>query len=376
MTRDVWMQLLDELEDQVPLFVETFTGALVSRALYDAEQVPDADISRAASETMHILIARLRGNDTGLSTFAAALGQRRARQGVPLERLVEAIRLDLRIIWQMLLDLAEPDRVPALVQHVGELMTVIDEYIDDVQHAFLAELAILQRDSRLATEQHLSKLFNAASLSPALLHEIAQGIGIDPSSDLEVILFTPQTPRQEPQREVQRWLSTRKVFGYVYRGWLLLFRELSPTLSTWPKEFASTPSIYVHRVTGLQAVAAATRSAVELQGTTPEISRLTDIEALWATGAEDYLNSLVPDYFRAILGGIEHLPEDERNRVTETVRSFLDTGSIKVTSAAMNCHRNTVVNRLRLFQELTGLDLTIPTQSALAVVLLARPHSH
>ncbi len=55
-----------------------------------------------------------------------------------------------------------------------------------------------------------------------------------------------------------------------------------------------------------------------------------------------------------------------------TVRAFLDSGSIKVTSAVMECHRNTVVNRLRTFQELTGLDMTVPTQAALAVVLLSR----
>ncbi len=301
MTDEVWMHLLDELEDQIPIFVQTFTEELKSRALYDAELVPEEDILRAAGETMRMLIIRLRNNDSPLSSFAKALGQRRARQGVPLERLVEAIRLDLRIIWQMLLQLASPDRVPVLVQHVERLMTVVDEYIGDVQQAFLAEVAILQRDSRLATEQHLSKLFNAANLSPALLTEIALGIGIDPTNEFEVILFKPQDTREEPQREVQHWLAKRETVGYVYRGWLLLFRELTTKLSTWPKEFARTPSLYVHRVSGLAAVASAARTAVELQASTTDIQRLTDLEALWTRGTEEYLDSLVPGYFRAIL---------------------------------------------------------------------------
>lgn len=369
------MQLLEELEAQIPVFTKTFTEEMSSRALYDSDQVPEADIARAAGETMHMLIGRLRGDDTVLPAFAKALGQRRARQGVPLERLVEAIRLDLRIIWQMLLQLAEPDRVPALVQHVEHLITVLDEYINDVQQEFLAELAILQRDSRLATEQHLSKLFNASSLSPALLQEIAQGIGVEPDRELEVILVAPQSQRDAPQRDVQRWLSARNVFGYVYRGWLLLFRELGSNLSTWPKEFASVPSVYVHRVQGLASVAWAARAAIELQASVLEIDKLTDLEDLWTQGAEEYLHTLVPGYFRSILDGIDELPEVERERVTQTVREFLSSGSIKATSTAMNCHRNTVVNRLRVFQDLTSLDVTIPNQSALAVVLLAKSHS-
>lgn len=371
MTRDVWMQLLDELEAQIPMFVQTFTAELRERALYEVGLVPEEDLIRAAGEAMHMLISRLRGDDTALTAFANELGQRRARQGVPLERLLEAIRLDLRIIWQMLLQLASPDRVPVLVQHVERLMTVLDEYIDDVQHAFLAEVAILQRDSRLATEQHLSKLFNATTLSPALLGEVAKGIGIDSASEFEVILFKPQDSRDEPQREVQHWLTMREVFAYVYRGWLLLFRELGPKLSSWPREFAGTPSLYVHRVEGLGAVAAAARAAVELQTVAPDIARLTDIEELWSLGAEEYLDSLVPGYFRSVLADVEGLAPEERERLIGTVGAFLTTGSIKVAAARMGCHRNTVVNRLRQFQELTGLDLTVPTQAALAVVLLA-----
>ena len=372
MSRDIWMELLDELQEQVPLFVQTFTAELRSRALYNAEQVSPADLDRAAHETMHMLIARLRGAETGLSSFATALGQQRARQGVPLERLVEAIRLDLRIIWQMLLDLAQPDRVPELVQHVEQLMTVLDEYIDDVQQAFLAEVAILQRDSRLATEQHLSKLFNASHLSPGLMNEIAKGIGIDPASEFEVILFAPKDSSAQQQREVQLWLAKREVFAYVYRGWLLLFRARERKLSSWPREFASAASVYVHRVDGLHTVPAAARAAVEMQTVAPELTRLTDIEELWTLGAEDYLNSLVPGYFRSILEETEQLPQEERERVLLTVRAFLASGSIKLTSEEIQCHRNTVVNRLRLFQDLTGLDVTVPNQAALAVVLLAR----
>lgn len=372
MTDDVWLQLLDELDDQVPVFVHTFLEELNSRALYDTKLVSSEEIAVTADETMRMLIAHLRGSDTALFAFATGLGRRRARQGVPLERLIEAIRLDLRIIWQMLLRLAHPDRIAVLVQYVERLMAVLDEYIDDVQQAFLAEIAILQRDSRIATEQHLSKLFNATTLSPTLLHEVASGIGVDAEAEFEVVLFTPQHSRDAPQRKVALWLEKHETFSYGYRGWLLLFRERGASLSTWPREFAAISSFYVHRVSGLSAVASAARAAIELQAVAAEILQFTDIEELWTRGAEGYLNSLVPDYFRSILEAIETLPQEERDRVTHTVRAYLDSGSIKETAVKMNCHRNTVVNRLRVFQDLTGLDVTVPTKAALAVVLLSR----
>ena len=372
MTNETWLQLLDEFEEQIPLFVQTFTDELASRALYDVELVPESDIVRTAHETMHMLLARLRGNDTALTAFAVALGTRRARQGIPLKRLVEAIRLDLRIIWQMLLRLAGPERVPVLVQHVELIMTLLDAYIDDVQQAFLTEASILQRDSLLATDQHLSRLFNATSLTPTLLKEVAHGIGIDAAAEIEVVLFTPQESREGSGREVQHWLAQPHVYGYAYRGWRLLFRELGTQPSTWPKDFAHAPSIYVDRVSGLAAVAAAARAAIELQASAPEITGLTDVESLWAYAAEAHLEALIPGYFRALLLGVEQLAGEERERVTETVREYLETGSIKETSMIVDCHRNTVVNRLRLFHELTGLDVSIPQQAALAVILLAR----
>ncbi|QNN62387.1 helix-turn-helix domain-containing protein [Leucobacter denitrificans] len=47
---------------------------------------------------------------------------------------------------------------------------------------------------------------------------------------------------------------------------------------------------------------------------------------------------------------------------------FLNTGSIAKTSSELFAHRNTVLNRLRRFGELTGIDLRVPAESARVVV--------
>jgi DNA-binding PucR family transcriptional regulator len=53
------------------------------------------------------------------------------------------------------------------------------------------------------------------------------------------------------------------------------------------------------------------------------------------------------------------------------VRNFLHTGNITTTAQELFCHRNTILNRLNRFQELTGIDLAVPAQAARLVVAWA-----
>lgn len=370
MSDAAWSEQLDRLQENTPGFVERFIAELRRRALYDHSAVSEEDLIDTAEQTMRMLIERLRTGEISRSDFAESLGRRRARQGVPMERLIDAIRLDLRIIWQLLLEQAAPGGIEVLVAHVELLMTVVDGFVADVQQAFLSELAILQRDSRVATEQHLSKLFNARSLSDELLEEIATGIKVKPNSSFELILM-PDALREHRRREVEPWLARRDVFGYMFRGWLLLFRPRGAARSSWPKDFATLPAIYVHSVDGLHLVPTAARAAVDLQAQSRPLRRLTEIDEFWAVGAAHYLDSLIPGYFPSILEALSDIAEDERERLLRTVQEFLDCGSVKETAEIVGCHRNTVINRFRLFEAQTGFDVTVPAQAALVYVMLS-----
>lgn len=371
MSEEAWSRLLDDLHARAADFVARFVSEMRSLALYDPEVVSLQDLESAAEGAFNTLIGRLRSQDTDGSGYAEELGRRRARQGVPLEWLTQAIRLDLHIVWRMLLELAEPHSTDVLVQNVERLIATVDGFVSDVQEAFVGEVAILQRDSRLATEQHLSKLFNARELNESLLDDIATGIGVGAGMSFEVLML-PNASEEHRGREIDPWLAKHDVFAYMFRGWLLLFRAEIDSRSSWPQDFASVPSVYIDEVAGLRQVPAAARAAVELHGLAGMLDRFTRIEELWPLGAAEYLDSLIPGRFKLLLDLVSELPEDERERVLRTVCTYFNSGSIKETAHLVGCHRNTVINRFRTFQTLTGLDITVPAQAALAYILLAR----
>ncbi|MER2137305.1 MAG: helix-turn-helix domain-containing protein, partial [Arthrobacter sp.] len=73
---------------------------------------------------------------------------------------------------------------------------------------------------------------------------------------------------------------------------------------------------------------------------------------------------LVPDIDNALAG----CGPVEQARLQEAVRSYLRTGSVGRSAEELFCHRNTLMNRLRRFGELTGTDVTVPEQAARLVV--------
>jgi DNA-binding PucR family transcriptional regulator len=72
-----------------------------------------------------------------------------------------------------------------------------------------------------------------------------------------------------------------------------------------------------------------------------------------------------------VLAGLDSAPRGERDRLVETVLAYARSGSVQQTATALFCHRNTVVNRLRRFADLTGRQMTTPADAAVVLVALA-----
>jgi DNA-binding PucR family transcriptional regulator len=68
-----------------------------------------------------------------------------------------------------------------------------------------------------------------------------------------------------------------------------------------------------------------------------------------------------------VLGPLKAIAAHERDRLIETVQAFLRSGSVSQTAGELYCHRNTVLNRLARFGQLTGFDPANPQDAATVI---------
>jgi DNA-binding PucR family transcriptional regulator len=66
-------------------------------------------------------------------------------------------------------------------------------------------------------------------------------------------------------------------------------------------------------------------------------------------------------FVRAVLGGLDDLPREDRDLLLHTLRTWLDSGgSASDAAERLYCHPNTVRHRLRRIEERTSRSLTDP----------------
>jgi hypothetical protein len=101
-----------------------------------------------------------------------------------------------------------------------------------------------------------------------------------------------------------------------------------------------------------------------------EVSELDDhLSAALVVGSAQLARRLV----HRVLGPISALPAAECEILLGALRSYMELGgSIAAVARATHCHRNTVMNRMRRIQDLTGLSAAHPEQAGeLRLALLA-----
>ncbi len=371
-----WLALLASLHENIPALVDDFMDEVQARSLYAGLPVDHDDIRRTAPQSFATLLSSIADPSADTATMAQRLGARRAQQGVPLDALTEAVRIDLQLVWRQLNLLASPEQVGLVASRFEHVMRVLDSYVLAVQKAFLSEQAALARDARLGTERELAHLFNAPRLSEAELERVAAAMRVEPGEPFELAAFANQHAA-EALRIAEDALVSGRAFSYAYRDIECLFwpREAGPEAARDARALellGAVPGVLIPAsgVADLPRAAATGRTVLEAAPTT---DRLRQVPELWSPLAAHALESAAPGTVSELPAGLEDLEDYERERVLATARAYLETGSVKSAAELVFCHRNTVINRLAVFKAHTGLDLNLPRQAALAVVLLDAP---
>jgi len=309
---------------------------------------------------------------------AAATAARRAEQGIPLDSLLRGYRLATQITWETMVDLVasdHPGEATALLRGAERVWQGVD------RQAVVAAEAYRRRENELRS-RHAER---AQALLDALLEGRADNAVVrDAAAALEVpqfgrylVVATGSDGRRPARtRRPEEVAGLRLLWRARPECDLLVvslaehdpddaLRVVEPLLAD-----RSGVSPAVH---GLLELCEARRHAMVALRTCRgrETVRLDDrLPAALAASQPDLAERLVEVVLRPLLD----LDPPERETLLTTLTCWLDCdGSVSRTAAALYCHRNTVFNRIRRIEALTGRSPDRPRE-ALELALALDAH--
>ncbi|GAA2441296.1 helix-turn-helix domain-containing protein [Streptomyces macrosporus] len=330
------------------------------------------------------------------------IGAERAEQGLPLDALLRAFRLGGAVVWQALVDRVtrcDPDGARLLVHVASEVWDFVDEHCAVVTEAYRQTERRLtwrrENRRRLMAEALLEGTMRVADLS-----EVSETLGLPERGRYAVVVVAG--PGREAHRATirSRVPTGTRVLWHTRSdadlGIVLLDdgsgradgkaggdggdRGAAPlaALAAALPALPGTRTGIGSAVDGLTAVGDARRFAeTALRSAAPGSEPVLLDEHLPAAllvSSPDLASALA----ERVLGPVLRLESGDRDLLLDTLTAWLECdGSARRAGGRLFCHRNTVLNRLRRFEQLTGRSLGRPHEVAeLSLALTARRLLH
>jgi transcriptional regulator with XRE-family HTH domain len=286
----------------------------------------------------------------------------RAAEGLRLEDLLRLIGLVHQLSWQLLCDHARSDESDVLRDLAGPVAEYADRISAAVTEAYLAERELLVSEEERRTRGLLDRLSVDSPLRTAD-RELADRLGIPLLSAYSP--FVIAMPRGPSDRHAALAAHLRRA------GWTLAVTQSDRVVGlAWKPP--DLPDLGVGPAV-LLAIGEPTPRG-ELAAAREELDALVEhgrrMGLHGRLKAEDYL-------LETLLGGsprlaarlkdrvLVPLSENDHGELAQTLQTFLRCRFDRTaTSAALHVHRNTLANRLRRIEEITGLDLRNPRDLA------------
>ncbi|MBW8480746.1 PucR family transcriptional regulator [Actinomadura parmotrematis] len=336
--------LVREAEAVVDLVLDRVAAEIPSYA-----RVPRALLRPGVAASVRDGIAFLMDGE-GRGLDAAAAGADRAARGIPVEDVLRAYRVGVRTVWERFAGearrrSADPDEILALAERVWE-------WADDVMVRAAREHRRVELETALDAQRRRGAFIRAVlsgTQSPESLPAQAAAFGLDP--DRAYVPFRARGPGDA------RAIVTALVpyLPHTAPPVTLLDGDVAGLLARRP---AALPEGVVVGV-GPAVRPAAARPAFEQASRALDAAArfgLTGVHDLAGLGlraavvAEREVGALLHERY---LAPLRALPDIER-----TLVAYLAGGMhVEDTARALYVHPNTLRNRLRRFEELTGADL-------------------
>ncbi|WP_344586946.1 helix-turn-helix domain-containing protein [Actinomadura vinacea] len=353
------------------------------RAAY-GDLVPDQELHGAAVHAFELVLHTVAGLPVPdeVTSVSERVGERRARQGVPLEALLDAARLDFRVVWTALVERAGPSDMAELASSAYHVWEAVEGHVTGILRAY--QRTVLEMGRRAADERRMwfARLLDNGGRSPTVVRDAALALGFDLKAD-----FLCAVAAARDGARLLRATAALRATGAVLQQQPAVSDEvlvigLGPRMTqrTVLDHLQDVPCGLSPVMNGLASVprgvvlATATARVLPADATGPR-----GLEDSWLDVLVHRTGDLAGDLADQVLGALDPSagPDSEARRLLDTARVHLaGTGSIADTGAALFLHRNTVQHRFKRFHELTGRDLRRPQDAALvALALRARDQS-
>jgi hypothetical protein len=385
-----WGELVERLHGRVDELADLFMARVQEIPEYASSTVGIQELRSTARETFRLLVDGLRdkelqrsglkGDRDSLMRISLELGAKRARAGISPEALTSAVRLDFSILWEDLLQISEPEDAALLTSRVDRVWRVVDEFAAHTHSSYSAERVRMAQEESNIRREFIARLFSKSELSAETISQASAALVTDPDARYSIVAASGEAA-SNLRAMAQAPQASQRLFIHEFGGSTYVFWALGRASGGGrhpekpvpvPLGIASVPCGYVESFSGLRALPAAARMAERLALLIQPTDRgpLT-AAAAWARLAKQQLQDAGLDLWAGLDAALAPCRGGERERLEETVRHFLSTGNITTTAQALFCHRNTILNRLNRFQDLTGIDLAVPAQAARLVVAWA-----
>ncbi|KPC80800.1 MULTISPECIES: PucR family transcriptional regulator [Streptomyces] len=328
------------------------------------------------------------------------IGESRAEQGVPLDAVMHAFRMGGAMVWQDLVDdtaRRHPEDTRLLVHVAADVWNFVDEHCGVVAEAYR------QAERRLSwRRENQQRLMTAALLDGtariADLPDAAAMLGLPVQGRYAVLAVAearraPHGAGRPPLALAEGTPALWHSAGDVELA-ILPLGTLPPAVEAEPGCDAPDPA-----PPSGDELAALTDGLTAPPGTRVGVSSVVDglahlgdarrlaetaLKACPASGGTVLLDEHLPAALVVsspglgtaladrVLGPLDRLDPADRDVLIETLTAWLDSdGSAQRAGAKLYCHRNTVLNRLRRFEQLTGRCLARPSDAVEVSLALA-----
>ncbi|QYJ03648.1 helix-turn-helix domain-containing protein [Nocardioides panacisoli] len=287
---------------------------------------------------------------------ARATGKRRSDQGLPLDDVLRSFRMGGRIIWDDLLAEAPDMGVEALREVGTQLWEIVDATSAQVARSYhQAEREHVRADEQLRVRLWEGVL-GGRGVEPGFAHEAGRTLQLPPEDPMVVVVAPVvdlDLARHVLSGHHMAWTSrSGDVVGLVVPG----EGDASATYDALERLAVRSGLVGVSMpVDGLALAHVGLHQAtLALRAATPDagLARFdAHLPEALLFSAPDIAAHLVGVWLDPVLA----LPHAEAQVLLDTVRGWVATsGSATRTGELVHCHRNTVLNRLRRVEEVTG----------------------